>query len=254
LKFKNIRKNIEDFLDGPGNIAKNRENKLGRLEINHKHLILGVIFASIILSLVFYLFPQIDLYVSNMFFEGHRDFLWNKLFINHFYHRTLIKLINLIFIVSVLIYILGEVLKRPLLSLTRRRAFFIILSVAIAAGLMTNFIFKEHWGRSRPRNVIEFGGPEKFTAACVISQQCKDNCSFVSGEVSYAFCLISFVLLARRPRKPFAYGILIFASSVAAMRVITGGHFLSDVVLAGLYTVLVILLLEKLLILENKTE
>lgn len=247
----NIRDNLENFLDGPGNIDDNRRKNLGRLaKTNHNHIIIIILFIAIALSLLFYALPFIDIEFSRLFVMHNQKFTLLS-FIGNFYHGPLIKLMQYICVLVAVFYLVGEILKKPILTLTRRRFLFILISIAITAGLMTNFVLKEHWGRARPRDVIEFGGSKLFTPACVISNQCKNNCSFVSGEASFAFSFICFALLARRYRKLWIYGILIFASSIALMRVAIAAHFLSDTVLAGIYTILVILLIQRLLLVTD---
>ena len=39
---------------------------------------------------------------------------------------------------------------------------FVVLTLAVGSGLITHAILKDHWGRPRPRQVIEFGGEQKF--------------------------------------------------------------------------------------------
>jgi len=243
---------IENFLDGPGNIKNNRESNLGRLtEINHKNIIAIVLFISIILSLLFYIFPQIDIEFSKLFLVSKQTFIMTHSFMGYFYHKIIIKILQYICILIPILYILGEIIKRPILTLTRRRFLFILLSIAITAGLMTNFLLKDNFGRARPRDVIQFGGTKIFTPALVVSNQCRNNCSFVSGEASFAFSFICLALIARRRRKLWICGTLIFAGSVALMRIAMGAHFLSDSVLAGIYTILVILFLERLLLVNK---
>jgi lipid A 4'-phosphatase len=72
--------------------------------------------------------------------------------------------------------------------------------------------------------------------------QCGRNCSFVSGEASSAFWTLAPALLAPPPVRPLAVGAaLVFGSGVAALRMAFGGHYLSDSLISGLLTILLVL-------------
>lgn len=246
---------IDKFLDGPGNIEENIANNLGRSEeYCRKYLIIGVFIATIIFSLLFYFFPQIDINFSNLFFTGNREFIMSNHPLGVFYSKIIMKMLVFICIALGVAYLAGEFMKKPVLGLTRRRVIFIALSISLTAGLVTNAVLKNNWGRARPRDVVQFGGDLKFSPACAISDQCHKNCSFVSGDTSFAFSFFCLVLLVRRRKLLIGSGFFLFASSVGLMRVLRGAHFLSDVVLAGFYTVFIILLLECLLLATCKNK
>ena len=50
-------------------------------------------------------------------------------------------------------------------STWRRPAVFLLLSVAVGPGLLINTVFKDHWDRPRPREIVAFGGPLDYVAA-----------------------------------------------------------------------------------------
>jgi lipid A 4'-phosphatase len=110
---------------------------------------------------------------------------------------------------------------------------FFILSGALGPGLLVNSGFKEHWQRARPYEVENFGGSSHFTRAGVITDQCNNNCSFVSGHVSCGFFFASLMLVHQRRRLAWAVagctaGVLIGFSRMADM-----AHWLSDVLWAA---------------------
>lgn len=244
---------IEIFLDGPGDVQHNRKEKFGRNDFLDKKPVLITFILAVLLSLFFYLFPQTDIDFTRLFFVNGVGFPMVNSCIGHFFHVTLVRIMIFFLIGLAVIYIIGEIRRKPLLTLNRRRVLFIILSISISAGLVTNVLFKNNWHRARPRDVTEFGGAKQFTPACVISDQCRRNCSFVSGEASFAFSFVCLALLARRRRKRWMCTAIIFACAVSFMRVMMGAHFLSDSVLAGIYTILVILTVERLLLYESKS-
>ena len=111
----------------------------------------------------------------------------------------------------------------------RGRIGFLLLSLAVGPGLITNTLFKDHWGRPRPQQLIEFGGTAQYVPPLVPSSQCTRNCSFPSGHASAAFWLISGAWVwPHRRRTWLAVGVTAGAI-VGFTRIAQGGHFLSDV-------------------------
>jgi membrane-associated PAP2 superfamily phosphatase len=121
---------------------------------------------------------------------------------------------------------------------SRRYALFILLAVALGPGLVVNAICKDHWGRPRPRQIIEFGGAEHYVAAPLPGEGGE---SFPCGHCSVAVVYAAGWWIWRR-RKPVLAALSLVAGLVggAAMgicRIAMGGHFLSDV----LWSVLLVL-------------
>lgn len=126
---------------------------------------------------------------------------------------------------------------------TRERSFglqavhflFMASCLAIGPGAVTNLVFKDQWGRARPREIVEFGGAKTFTAALIPANQCRKNCSFVCGEASSIFMIFFAAGLLFRRRSALLLGTGLLAGSAAGLiRIAQGGHFLSDVVFAGI--------------------
>ncbi len=114
----------------------------------------------------------------------------------------------------------------------RRRLAYCALVLVIGPGLVVNGVFKDHWGRARPHQVLEFGGAAAFTPAWVASDQCRKNCSFVCGDASMGFALLALGFFGRHRRTWIAAG-LAAGGLLGLMRLSQGGHFLSDVVFSG---------------------
>ena len=122
-----------------------------------------------------------------------------------------------------------------------RGALFLILSLVIGPGLLVNGVLKEGWGRARPGMVTEFGGDYAFTPWWDPRGTCDSNCSFVSGETSAAVWMTAPAMLAPPPWRAAALGAaLVYGVAMAMTRLLAGGHFLSDVIFAGIFTGLVI--------------
>jgi lipid A 4'-phosphatase len=109
---------------------------------------------------------------------------------------------------------------------------FLITFFAVGPGLSVEAI-KAFVGRARPRALEEFGGNAVFTPPWDLTDQCIRNCSFISGEASSAFALLTLVVFVK-PRyvKIYLGAVGVPAAAFAFNRVIFGAHFLSDVVIA----------------------
>jgi lipid A 4'-phosphatase len=122
-----------------------------------------------------------------------------------------------------------------------RAALLMLLTLALGPGLLANVILKDMWGRPRPIEVMEFGGPLKFVPWWDPRGACPKNCSFVAGEPSAAFWTLALAALAPPHWRALAYGAaLAFGVAIGFLRVAAGGHFISDVVFAGVFMFLLI--------------
>ena len=201
---------------------------------------------------LFVLFPQIDLFVSSLFFAHNAFFLGHTLFATIIYKATIILTASFALAIVLLLFI--ETVWK--IHIVRKKVLvYLLLVLLIGPGLIVNVVFKNHFGRARPSQIEYFGGDKKFTPALVIAHQCKKNCSFSSGHAAAAFYFLAFVPLLRG-RKKFIAALLatIWGSIVGFVRIIQGGHFLSDVVCSAFVVYGVSLLLYYLLFERNMNE
>ena len=134
-----------------------------------------------------------------------------------------------------------------------RSVLFLLLGLALGPGLLVNVILKDSWGRPRPMQVKEFGGALEFRPWYKTDGACPKNCSFVSGETSGAFWLVAPASLAPGPLRLPAVALALGVGFITGvMRVAFGGHFPSDVLFAGLFTLILVALLRKILIKPDK--
>jgi len=148
------------------------------------------------------------------------------------------------------IALLGKIVRphKPTLMPTRH-ALLILLTLALGPGLLANTILKDNWGRPRPSEVTEFGGPLKFLPWWDPRGPCPKNCSFIAGEPSGAFWTLAPAALTPPHWRALAYGAaLAFGAAVGLVRAGGGGHFFSDVVFAGVFMFLLIWIMHGLLL------
>jgi membrane-associated phospholipid phosphatase len=129
---------------------------------------------------------------------------------------------------------------RPLL-ISGRAVLFLLVTLILSAGILTNLTFKSYWGRPRPVVVTQFNGPQAFVPWWDPRGSCTRNCSFFSGEGATAFWTYAPAALTPPTWRPLAYiAATVFGVTTSALRMAFGGHFFTDVTIAGLVTFLVI--------------
>jgi lipid A 4'-phosphatase len=129
---------------------------------------------------------------------------------------------------------------RPLL-MSGRAMVFLLVTLFLSAGVLTNLTFKSYWGRPRPVVVTQFNGDQTFVPWWDPRGSCERNCSFFSGEGATAFWTYAPAALTPPAWRPLAYvAATVFGITTSLLRMAFGGHFFTDVAAAGLVTFLVI--------------
>jgi lipid A 4'-phosphatase len=210
-------------------------------------------------ALVFGLFaamPQIDLAVTAAFYTPGDGFtLEHSMFLNVM-RRAIWGASILLVLLALVGWGVAMLKRRPVFGLSARRLGFVLLLYVLGPGLLVEWGLKGHWGRARPADVTQFGGAAQFTPVQVISDQCETNCSFVGGEsggaATLAICLL-LILATLRPSLPHrlvsvGQGVALCLPVLAGLqRLVTGRHFLSDVVLSVLLIALLAAVLAQLM-------
>jgi membrane-associated PAP2 superfamily phosphatase len=209
--------------------------------MNRTGLVIALAVATVA-GLTFALRPELDIAISRWFYDpAIRDFP-SRL------DRTLILLRHAsMWTITALAAPFGIALAlKLLLPVTRmllpgRAVLFILATLALGPGLFVNVTMKEHWPRSRPIDLPEFGGQERFVPWWDPRGECRKNCSFVAGESSGAFWTLAPAALTPPHWRALAYaGAVAFGSAVGALRIAFGAHFFSDVVFAGVFIFLIV--------------
>jgi lipid A 4'-phosphatase len=179
---------------------------------------------------VFLIFSEVDIAFSRLFYQPDTGFFLQNARLCRVLYRS-VEILTPMWIGLVAVLWIGVwIRKKPIAGLTRKSFLYLFLVLAIGPGLVVNTILKDNWGRARPDMIREFGGNHHFTPAFVLSDACEKNCGFVSGHSAMAFYLmVPGFLYPRFRRWIFAVGFL-YGSSVGLVRIVQGGHFLSDVV------------------------
>jgi lipid A 4'-phosphatase len=123
----------------------------------------------------------------------------------------------------------------------KKTGLFLVLFMVLGPGLVVNMVFKDHWGRPRPDDIVNFGGTKTFHQAWETGEAGQGG-SFPSGHASVGFFMMAPYFILKNSHRKAAYGFLglgiAFGFFMGAARIVQGGHFLSDVVWSGLMTYL----------------
>ncbi len=206
------------------------------LKIIMTHYYLKYFLIIISISIIFFIFPTIDISVSGIFYKGSGSFFANSFDWNVYLLRDI--LLPIIVLAVLLIPIIGIVYwiitKKNFLSLTLNNLAYLFLSSFLSLGLVVNVILKNLWGRVRPNDTILFGGDQPFSIPWLKVSHCDHNCSFVSGDVSAYTLLLALILVFSKPQfNKFAYLLIIL---IGITRIMEGGHFFSDVIMSFMIT------------------
>jgi membrane-associated PAP2 superfamily phosphatase len=193
--------------------------------------------------------PQLDLDLAALGFDSTRHlFVINaQPWVQH--TRTAARmLIAVLALPAFLAIVLKLIWPDRRMLVEARAALFLIATLALGPGVLTNLVLKDHWGRPRPIDVQQFGGDYRFEPWWDPRGDCPNNCSFVAGEPSGAFWTLAAAALAPPPLQAVAYGAaLAFGIGLGVFRMAAGAHFFSDVMFAGVLTYLVVFTAHRLI-------
>ena len=185
-------------------------------------LLVVIAFAAALVPTVF---PAVDLAVAGYFLQANApiqtsDWLWVTLINEH--TPTVFRSLAVLCLPAWLLARRAQRFQHWALPIA-----FVGLALLLGPGLVVGGL-KDLTQRARPFHVTAFGGEKQFTPALQISNQCVDNCAFVSGHVADGFFLAGLMLLSRRRR---AWWVAIGIASgllIGFARVSVGAHWLSD--------------------------
>lgn len=200
-------------------------------------------------SVVFAAVPGIDLAVAGLFSRGGDGFPAANDPVLRFVRFLGLAQTRVAVAVLILAF-LGKLLApERVRSIAPRVILFLATTLAVGPGIVVNAFLKEVWGRPRPVEITLFGGPLRFERAWSPFGGCDSNCSFVSGEASSSFWMLAVALVVPVGwRREAVAAALMWALLISVNRMIFGGHFLSDVVIAWAIDLVVIVACHELLL------
>ncbi len=201
-------------------------------------LLIGLIAAATIVSLIG---PTIDLEITRLFFDpvtGRFPAVSHPILKMLRDHGYVSIITSAGFVIAALA---TKFLPRLRLNVPGRVAIFLVGSLALGPGLLVNLVFKDHWHRPRPSQVIEFGGDKAYVNWWNPGGECGHNCSFASGEAAAAAWMFGPAMLVPPPWRAAAMGAAaIFAITTGLSRMAMGAHFFTDVLFGALISLLVL--------------
>lgn len=202
---------------------------------------------TLVMAALFIAFPAIDLMVAEAFHTGGNGFLWRDGPVHRFVDEMIRPYIKELVIVMLALACISLISRGRILKWHPKAITFVVLSYAIGPGLLVNGVLKNIVGRARPKHIEVLGGERMFSRAFADADQCVSNCSFVSGDVAFVAAGLAFALLLDGTKRRIAIAFCVAATAVTGyFRMAVGAHFLSDVVLAGLFCFLITLALHQL--------
>lgn len=177
---------------------------------------------------VFLLWPRLDVYFTSLFWENgefiHAD---NAVVVGLYWIFAKIQFPYLLILFGLLYWAWHK--KNPQL---RKKTAYLLITLILGPGILVNVILKDNsLGRPRPHQTQTFNGEHEYTAPLHYSGACPRNCSFVSGHAAIAFFTLALAWVTGRRR--WLYIGVLMGAVLGGVRILQGGHFLSDVVFAG---------------------
>src|SRR3954447_11413467 len=209
--------------------------------MNRTGLFIALALASVI-ALLFGIYPELDLKLAALFYDATSKSFPLKLNTLAAIARDGAMWIAWALAAPAIVALLAKLVRpnRPLL-ISGRAMVFLLVTLTLSAGVLTNLTFKSYWARPRPVVVTQFNGPDQFVPWWDPRGSCGRNCSFFSGEGATAFWTYAPAALAPPAWRPLAYAAAtLFGVTTSVLRMAFGGHFFTDVAAAGLVTFIVV--------------
>ncbi|NDF12329.1 MAG: phosphatase PAP2 family protein [Proteobacteria bacterium] len=207
--------------------------------------ILALLFIGALLSIPFGLHPRSDIHYSLRVFSPDVGFIYANHPVVLFIYKA-VPVIAALVIISCFVMLAAYALKRFVPSIppilvpkTYLAPLFVLLALILGPGAAVHYVAKEFFERPRPREIIEFGGNKKYVAA--FHRGTQEGKSFVSGHASVGFFLAALALVVRRRSHAIALytGGILLGLIIGAGRIMQGGHFVSDVLFAGILILII---------------
>lgn len=198
---------------------------------------------------------DVDIRAASMFYQPDNGFPLGKMHPWKFLYRYGEYPSLAMGAIALLLFGLGYF--KPTYACIRRQALFLALLLIIAPGILVNAVFKDHWGRPRPRHLEMFGGTMSFHQPWQPGPAPK-NASFPAGHPAVAFYMSAPYFIFREKKRRQAllwlWGGILYGIFMGIARVIQGGHFVTDVIWSAGFVYLSAMILVSILKLDRAQE
>jgi hypothetical protein len=143
----------------------------------------------LVIGLVFGIYPELDLKLASLFFDPETRTFPLKLNAYAGVARDAAMWIAWAFALPSIVALVVKLIRpdRPLM-VSGRAIIFLLATLTLSAGVLTNLTFKTYWGRPRPVVVTEFAGDQQFVPWWDPRGGCGRNCSFFSAMAAARLC------------------------------------------------------------------
>lgn len=181
-----------------------------------------------------------DIFLSSFFYYGNSQFFLQSYDILSIIFRDIFLpiLILYLFVLPAVAYFfpINKLYFGHRFSL--KELIFSFLTGLVTLVLFVNVLLKNMWGRTRPNDILQFGGSDIFLPWYKFGDTCISNCSFVSGDASVGFALIIFYFITKKIT--YVYLSVVCGLCLGLVRILAGGHFLSDVIFSQIIVTIII--------------
>jgi membrane-associated PAP2 superfamily phosphatase len=190
---------------------------------------------ALLLACIFTAWPQLDLWFSGLFHGTAGKFIGDDFAFVRFLYLGIPVSGRVYALIGLVVIAISLWRPHPFGARWSRRLVALAWVSLLGSGLLVNAGLKEYWGRARPVQVTQFGGTQQFSPALRPADECRHNCSFVSGHATSGFILMAVGLMGSvATRRRWLWIGLAWGTVVSLARIAEGGHFLSDTLFAGL--------------------
>src|SRR5262249_2597919 len=177
----------------------------GSDRMNRTGLIVALAIAAVV-GTVFAVYPQLDVEIAALFYNPttHAFVAWYSDRVEH--ARDAAAFLIMLIVAPAFLAVAGKLifpLRRMLIP--GRAALFLIVTLALGPGILTNGIWRGHAGRMGRVDITDRGGRERFTPWGDPRGPCRENCSFVAGGAWGAFWTLPPAALPPPQWRPLAY-------------------------------------------------
>ena len=212
-------------------VEKNKtEFSFKKFEIINISLLAKITIVFLIIAALITVGFKFDVFFSGFFYYGNNQFLLQSYYlISILFRKILIPVV--LFYIFVLPVLSNYIPIKKFFfghKFSTKEIFFIFVSSLTTIIVIINFFLKDLWGRTRPNEILEFGGDSVFAPWYRFGGSCESNCSFVSGDASVGFLLVVFYFITKN--NIYCYLAIFFGILFGLVRVVAGGHFFSDII------------------------